>query len=170
MAKKTDERALGEPLPGWGTIHHPPETMEVIPPYMLAGDPPHGLSVHLPDIERMSAQGLEVLQIAMRLGLTESVLTDAAMRFRDVALALTGGRARLWDQASAVLYRKAMAGDTQALTFFLKTKGGFNAPVLLQSEPPRDDSGSAPAPITLDHVRGMAARQAALFVERDRDD
>ena len=138
---------------------------EVVPPYLLADSPPHALSWALSDMERMSAQGLDLLQIAARLGISEAVLSDAGMRFRDVALALTGGRARMWDQVSAVILEKALGGDTAAAKFLLETKGGFATPVVLQAEPPARPA-DRPAPVTLDHAQGLAAQQAALMARR----
>lgn len=145
-------------------VQEPPETLGVIPPYMLETAPPHPFQRYLADVERMAAQGLELHQIAARLGFSEMVFADAAVRFRDLAAALTGGRARLWDQVSARLFRNAMAGDTSALTFLAKTKAGFAAPTVLQVE--TKPSEPKPAPITLDHVDGMAARQIELMARR----
>lgn len=88
----------------------------------------------------------------------------------DTALreAMDRGISAAVEMAATILQDEALKGNMTAVIFFLKTKGGFHTPKVPDVVvPPPSGSGSDPAPISLDHIRGMAARQAALFVERE---
>lgn len=138
------------------------EAWSLPPTYTLARDVKrHFLTDFLPHIERMAAQQLDIATIAARLGHSSRVLEDAAARFEDVLLALTGGKARGLDDISGALYRNAMIGETGAQTFILRTRGGFT---VASERAPSGGSGEGEKVIdvTLDNVNALADRQRAL--------
>lgn len=131
--------------------------------------PRHALTDFLPHLDRMAAQGMELIHIAARLGLSTRVLNDFAERFADVKLALTGGFARGIDEMSGALYRAGVAeGAVGAQTFYLRTKANYrdqkeSGPAVVVNV------GTAPAPITIEHAADLSERQRALLTAEEGD-
>lgn len=134
-------------------------------PYLMVRVAHHPLQQYLPAIERMAAQGMQGNMIAARLGITVDELGDYAERCADVRLALTGGAARGVDETTAAARRGALIDGNAAMQrFLMESRGGFATP----KEPKIAIAVNAPAmlehaPVTIDSVHAMAARQQRLL-------
>lgn len=145
-----------------------PQPGELPPAYKAAYDTPaHFLTPYLGHIDRMAAQGMEPKYIAARIAISLKTLKDAAERFADVSLALTGGLARGIDLVShAMLDGAVVRGESGPQSLFLKARAGF---VTERTGGPSVvvNVGGQPAPetVTIEAISDMADRQARLGLE-----
>ena len=133
-----------------------PKAYQMIPPGVI---PPHDFTLQLSQIERMAYQGMRGDQIAARLGVTPSELMHAAMAYKDVELALSGGAARAADELTAAVMGAGLSGDTASAWKMLGARHGLGAPAdsnvtvnVGQVEPPQA--------VSYDRGAELARRQA----------
>ena len=97
------------------------------PAWAMVSTDDHPFRRLLPHIERMAAQGMTILHIANRLGMSSATLTEAMDMYRDVEYAFKGGDARGLDEVSEQILDAGVHGDVGAGKFRLQM-GGYNKP------------------------------------------
>lgn len=82
--------------------------------------------VNIDQIEKLASLGVTVSQIAGFFNMTEKSLYRKAEKNAEITCAINRGRSKGVITASAKLYEKMQDGDTRAIMFYLRAKGGFN--------------------------------------------
>jgi hypothetical protein len=119
----------------------------------------------LPYLERLAANGLSVAQIADVLGMSASLLADAAHYYPEINAAIVGGRARGVNEAATTITTNAKSGDTAAAKFKLQTTGGFTTKA--QVIQVQTNIGQAEAPVKSDTLNALKDRQKSIIEEVD---
>ena len=88
---------------------------------------PEWNSSHVQDnIEQWASLGLTDEQIAHHLGLCRQTLSEKKWDIPDIADAIKRGRSAGITEVADLLRQKAITGDTGAMIFYLKAKGGWS--------------------------------------------
>lgn len=82
--------------------------------------------VDLETIEKLASLGVTVIQIASFFNMTEKSFYRKAEKDPEILLALNRGRSKGIVSVSAKLYEKIQEGDTKAIMFYLRARGGWN--------------------------------------------
>ncbi|EAW1174415.1 hypothetical protein S922_23060 [Salmonella enterica subsp. enterica] len=82
-------------------------------------------AIDLAQVEALATQGLSDQQISDALGISLSTLKRQKKANEPFWTALKKGKAKGVAAIANKLFTKAQAGDTTAIIFFLKTRGGF---------------------------------------------
>jgi transposase-like protein len=79
-------------------------------------------SVHIPVVAFYAQEGLTVEQIAQRIGVNQATLYDWCKVHPELNEALKTTREEADSKVVQSLYKKALAGDTTAMIFWLKNR------------------------------------------------
>lgn len=93
-------------------------------------DVPINITIDLGKVESFASRGLTEEQVANSLGLLLSNIKQDQQLFAQFKEAYQRGEAKGVAVISNLLFDKAKAGDTQAMIFFLKSKGWSDKPPL----------------------------------------
>jgi hypothetical protein len=132
-------------------------------PAKRPGRPP--IPIDLDRVRELASLGLNADHIAARLGVSRRTLFQRMSEDPAYREALDQGVASGVETAARTLREMAAAGNVAAIIFFLKTKGGFVTP----KEPTPAPivhvhlDGSAPAPVTIDHISALEDEQRRLL-------
>jgi|GEM_PF-2299461 len=78
------------------------------------------------NIEAMAAKGLTVEQIVESLGCATSTFYENRKKYPEIEESFKKGRAGGIKDIANALFEKAIAGDTVAMIFYLKSRGGWS--------------------------------------------
>ncbi len=81
--------------------------------------------IDLKEVERLAERGLTQQQIAACLGIGRQTLYNRKKDMEGFAEALARGQAKGLKEITNKLYEQAMDGNTTALIFYLKARGGW---------------------------------------------
>lgn len=85
-------------------------------------------------IEKLAAEGCLQIEIARSCNVSKGVLQRWRREFPEVKEALEAGLAKEHKALHSILIEKALAGDTVALLFALKTRHGYREAAPVESE------------------------------------
>ena len=118
------------------------------------------------EIERLAGLGLTAAQIADRVGVSRRTLFTRMESDSTLREAMDRGISAAVEMNATILREEALKGNLTAVIFYLKTRGGYHVPKEEAAPPPQVASSQRPAPVTLDHLRGLGAQQGALMARR----
>lgn len=82
--------------------------------------------IDMKQVERLAARGLTLEQIATSLGISRRTLFSKKKQNKEFAEALERGQVQGLEEVANQLFEQAMNGNTTAMIFYLKTRGGWS--------------------------------------------
>ena len=87
--------------------------------------PQKKIEIDLKKVELLAARGLSFEQIATALGISDKTLLKRRRENSEVSEAIKRGKERGIAQVANKLFDQALAGNTTAMIFYLKTQAGW---------------------------------------------
>ena len=87
--------------------------------------PQKKIEIDLKKVDRLAARGLSFEQIATALGISDKTLLKRRRENSEVSEAIKRGKERGIAQVANKLFDQALAGNTTAMIFYLKTQAGW---------------------------------------------